>query len=178
MIFTTSMLASLATCGGLYLGGLAAAWRPSAPPDRYGFYSVPLTFLVLAVWIEHGTPIASSLRPAAVAEATLPVLAAATQVHGRELVATGGALSFMPWAFIRALTPAGWWLVVLSLYCVAGALLLISKSVAGRRVVRYVVWSIAVCTLCAFTYVALGSLNARLHSPPPGWPIPEATAPW
>ena len=34
VILTTSLLASLATFGGIYLAGLGQAWRPSAPPDR------------------------------------------------------------------------------------------------------------------------------------------------
>jgi hypothetical protein len=70
---------------------------------------------------------------------------------------------------VHALTAGSWWLIPLGSYCALGALLLIGKKIAHRRVARYVVGSVALCTLCAFTYVALGSLNARLHSPPPGW---------
>jgi len=166
---TLSLALSLAAVGAAYLAGLAPMWRPSPPPDRYLFYALPPTLIVFARWLESGAPTNRRLRSIAIVLATAPPLAAGLSVHGDGLVATSNALSFMPWMFIRALAPHPWWLILLAAYCGACVTLLMRRRPNARGSVRLVAASLALCTLFAFSYVALGSWNARMHSPPGGW---------
>ena len=125
----------------------------------------------MAIWIERGTQVTNSLRVAG--RSSSP--AACTRRYdpgARQGDSLPRAVRCCPTcrgpSSARSPRKAGGWCFWVftapeARYSLTG------KSVARRRVRRYVVGSVAVCTLCAFTYVALGSLNARVHSPPPGW---------
>jgi energy-coupling factor transporter transmembrane protein EcfT len=101
--------------------------------------------------------------------AALPLIVAATQVHGKGLIATSNALSFMPWMFVRALVTGPWWLVVLAGYCCLCTLLAVRARVRTRWLVRWVASAIAVITFFGFAYVSFGSWHARAHTSPSGW---------
>ncbi len=109
------------------------------------------------------------MRWVAPTAAALPLIVAATAVHGQGLVATSNALSFMPWMFFRALVAGPWWLFTLAAYCCLCAGLAMKGGLGRRWLVRPVTGALAVVTLCAFAYVSLGSWNARTRTPPTGW---------
>jgi hypothetical protein len=168
-MMTLLVAISLATVGSVYLAGIPAVSRPPAPPDRYLLYVVPLILILFARWIEHGAPRLSRMHWGAALAAGLPLIVAATQVHGRGLVATSNALSFMPWMFLRALTTGPWWLLVLAGYCAFCATVWTRARGGTGWLIQPVVSSITLITLCAFAYVSLGSWQAREHTPPGGW---------
>jgi hypothetical protein len=165
---TVSLTAALALISSFYLVVVGAPWRPAVPSDRYVFYVVPLFLILFLRWIEHGAP-RDGLRWVAATAAALPLAVAATEIHGRGFLASGSALSFMPWMFIRALSPSPSWLIGLGAFCCLFAVSASTERIGVGWLVRLVVASGLTLTISAFGYAALGSWNATLHSPPAQW---------
>jgi hypothetical protein len=163
MIAGTGGLALLLT-GSAYLATVPAAARPTAPPDRYTFYVVPLLFVTFAAWLEGGAIRDAGIARIAWGAAALPVAAALVGVsavpHG-----TLNGLAFLPWTAVRAVSPV-LWLPALAAYCGLCAVLLTRPRADAHALIKPVLTLVTVSSASAFFFVLSPT---GIPPPPPGW---------